>query len=105
MDERRSTPRIQFPTDFSPRFLTIDGTARVTDCGSDSLRVERLEGVPPPTEGTSIVGTLILVDGSEMRLSGVIIRCDPDTVAIKLDAPGIPESRLATSLSEVVRPA
>ena len=88
---RRALYRIVYPLDERPRFEIGRFVYEVIDCSERGIRYD-VKDRRVPVLGTPLGGTLQFRRGGEIEITGEMIRTRGGTVALALDAPGIPFS-------------
>ncbi len=88
---RRALYRIVYPLNERPVFEIGRLTFEVIDCSERGLRYEVKDRRVPPL-GTPLGGQLVFRRGGSVEVTGEVIRTRAGTVALALDAPGIPFS-------------
>ena len=85
---RREHYRISYPDNERPRFVFGTSISEVMQCSERGIRFRTVGA--PPAEGSRVAGRLGMRHGREVRISGVVVWSDEQTVALKLDRTPIP---------------
>lgn len=90
---RRTLYRVVYPLDERPVLAVGRSTYEVIDCSELGLRFE-VNGRPASSLGTSLGGVVQFRSGSTVEITGEVIRMRAGTIALALDAPGVPFSHI-----------
>ena len=90
---RRALYRIIYPLVERPAFEIGRFVYEVIDCSERGLRYE-VKDRRVPSLGTPLGGTLLFRRGGSVEVTGEVIRTRAGTVALSLDAPGVPFSEI-----------
>lgn len=91
ISSRRALYRIVYPLHERPSFEMGRFVYEVIDCSERGLRYE-VKNRRVPALGTPLGGILNFRRGGAVEIAGEVIRTRAGTVALALDAPGIPFS-------------
>ena len=87
----RAWYRVRYPAVEQPQVRLADGAlGRLLDCSESGLRFCLREGHATPTVGARVDGAARLRTAGHQPFGGIVVRVDDGTVALRLDAPGIP---------------
>jgi hypothetical protein len=90
---RRALYRIIYPLIERPAFEVGRFVYEIIDCSERGLRYE-VKDRRVPALGTPLGGTLQFRRGGSVEVTGEVIRTRAGTVALALDAPGVPFSEI-----------
>jgi hypothetical protein len=90
---RRALYRIIYPITERPVFEIGRFAYEVIDCSERGLRYE-VKDRRVPALGTPLGGHLMFRRGGSVEVTGEVIRARAGTVALALDAPGVPFSEI-----------